>query len=87
MRYVFDNDLHIHSTLSSCSSDPAESTERILAYGVANHLKTLCLTDHFWDDAVPGASGWYAPQNLAAYKSGSAAAAGGRDKIPVRLRD
>lgn len=65
MRYVFDNDLHIHSTLSSCSSDPAESTERILAYGVANHLKTLCLTDHFWDDAVPGASGWYAPQNLA----------------------
>ena len=57
MRYVFDNDLHIHSTLSSCSSDPAESTERILANGVANHLKTLCLTDHFWDDAVPGASG------------------------------
>ena len=63
MRYIFDNDLHIHSTLSSCSSDPEENTGRILSYGVGNKLKTICLTDHFWDSSVPGASGWYAPQN------------------------
>ena len=64
MRYVYDNDMHIHSLLSSCSRDEAQSTARILEYAKQNKLKTICLTDHFWDDKVEGASGWYAPQNF-----------------------
>ena len=64
MRYLIDHDLHIHSMLSSCSSDPAQSTEAILAYAKENGLKRLCLTDHFWDEEVEGASAWYAPQNF-----------------------
>lgn len=28
-----------------------------------NGLRQICLTDHFWDDMVPGASDWYRPQN------------------------
>ncbi len=67
MRYIFDNDLHIHSKLSLCSNDPAESTEAILEYGLKNSLKTICLTDHYWDETVPGAEsfGFYSAQDYA----------------------
>lgn len=63
MKYKFDHDLHIHTGLSSCSSDPEQSAERLLAYAKENKLSTICVTDHFWDESVPGASDWYAPQN------------------------
>ena len=62
MRYIVDHDLHIHSQLSLCSNDPAQTPEAILQYAKDNNLKTICLTDHMWDPAVPGASGWYAKQ-------------------------
>ena len=62
--FVIDHDLHIHSQLSLCSSDPGQTTGRILEYAINNGLSTVCLTDHFWDPAVPGASDWYAVQNL-----------------------
>ncbi len=65
LKYIVDNDLHIHSLLSSCSSDVEQTTQRILEYAKDNSLKTVCLTDHFWDSAVNGASDWYAPQNYA----------------------
>ena len=63
MKYIIDNDLHIHSLLSSCSGDAEQTAERILQYAKANSLKTVCITDHFWDDVIKGASEWYAPQN------------------------
>lgn len=65
MRYIFDNDLHIHSQLSLCSKDPEQTPEAILQYAVDNGLKTVCLTDHYWDENVPGASNWYARQDYA----------------------
>ena len=64
MRYAFDHDYHIHSYLSSCSKDPEQTAERILAYAEENGLKSICVTDHLWDKAVPGASGWYMKQNI-----------------------
>lgn len=63
MKYVIDHDFHIHSRLSSCSNDPEQSTEAILRYAEETGLKTICLTDHYWDERVPGASPWYAVQN------------------------
>lgn len=63
MRYIFDNDLHIHSKISLCSRNENQTPERILKYAIENNLKTICLTDHFWDETVEGASGWYAKQN------------------------
>ncbi len=63
MKYIIDNDLHIHSKISSCSNDPEQTSERILRYAEENGLRTICLTDHFWDDSVEGASNWYRPQN------------------------
>ena len=63
-RFVFDQDLHLHSQLSSCSNDPGQTPARILQYAKESGVKTLCLTDHYWDDAVPDTSKWYAPQNF-----------------------
>ncbi|MBQ7821427.1 MAG: PHP domain-containing protein [Clostridia bacterium] len=63
MKYIIDNDLHIHSKISSRSNDPEQTNERILRYAEENGLRTICLTDHFWDDSVVGASNWYKPQN------------------------
>ncbi len=65
MRFVVDQDYHIHSKLSSCSSDPGQTPERILKYAEDNNLKRLVLTDHFWDETVKGASDWYKPQDFA----------------------
>ncbi len=65
MKYTFDHDLHIHSQVSLCSKDPEHTAKRILQYAVENSLKTICLTDHFWDETTDGASGWYAQQNFA----------------------
>lgn len=70
MKYTIDNDLHIHSKLSSCSDDPEQTTERILRYAEENGLKTICLTDHFWDESVEGASEWYKPQNYKHIEAG-----------------
>lgn len=64
MRFTFDHDLHIHSQLSTCSNDAEQTTERILQYAKDNGLSTICLTDHFWESAVEGASHWYEPQNF-----------------------
>ncbi len=64
MRYVWDNDLHIHSKISLCSDDPEQTTERILEYARENNLKNIVLTDHFWDEKVECASSWYRKQNF-----------------------
>ena len=63
MRIKIDNDMHIHSYISACSGDPEQTAERLLSYAKENGLKTICVADHLWDDAVEGASGWYKPQN------------------------
>ena len=59
MKYILDHDYHIHSMISQCSSDPEQSTENILKAAKARGLKQIVLTDHFWDENVPGASNWY----------------------------
>ncbi len=64
MRYVWDNDMHIHSQLSLCSSDPLQSPERILQYAVDNNLKTVVVTDHVWANASKGCPDWYRQQSL-----------------------
>lgn len=68
MKFIYDHDLHIHSRISSCSSDPKQTNEAILSYARENGLKTVCLTDHYWDERVGGPSEWYAPQNTSHIK-------------------
>ena len=63
--FGFIQDYHIHTQLSSCSSDPEQTAERILQYAHENGLKEVCITDHLWDSAVPDPSDWYRPQDIA----------------------
>lgn len=63
MKYTFDHDYHIHSWISDCSRDPEQTPERIVQYAWENGLCKICLTDHYWDSGVPGASAWYSFQN------------------------
>lgn len=65
MKYRIDHDLHIHTLLSACSKDPEQSPAAILQHAQSYGLSTVCVTDHYWDSAVPGASDWYAPQDFA----------------------
>jgi len=63
MKFSVDHDLHIHSQLSSCSRHPEQTPARILRYAQEENLKTVSLTDHFWDETIAGASPWYEKQN------------------------
>ncbi len=68
MKFQLTQDYHIHSVLSTCSSDERQSPERILRYAIEEGLSEIVITDHLWDSAVPGANAWYAPQNIAHVK-------------------
>lgn len=66
MRYLIDNDLHIHSMLSICSGEPEQNARNILKYAKKYNIKTICLTDHYWDERVPlntAVNWWYEKQN------------------------
>ena len=64
MKFSYDHDYHIHSCLSLCSNDGEQTPGRILEYALENGPKRICITDHFWDSAVPGPSDWYARQDM-----------------------
>lgn len=38
--------------------------QRLLDHAVASGYDIVAITDHLWDSAVPGASEWYAPQDI-----------------------
>jgi len=63
LKFSFDHDLHIHSYLSLCVEDTAQTNERILRYAKENNLKAVALTDHFWDRNVSIAPEWYYKQD------------------------
>ena len=62
--FIVDHDYHIHTFLSDCSSDPEQTPERILRYAKENGYRSVCITDHFWDERAGTPSEWYAPQNF-----------------------
>ena len=64
MKYVIDHDYHIHSYLSSCSRHPEQTKENILKYAKRCAYRSICMTDHFWDSKIDGASNWYMEQNF-----------------------
>ena len=66
MRYVVDHDLHMHSYLSLCANHGHQVPVVMLRYAKENGLSTICLTDHYWDERVPGA------EFLGPYRSGAA---------------
>lgn len=75
--FLPNHDLHCHTRLSACCHE--EGLTARVTYEKARELgyDTVCVTDHLWDADVPGASNWYAPQDiphvLAAREEGRAA--------------
>ena len=67
MRYVIDHDYHLHTHLSLCSEDRLFNPLSMLEHAKREGLTRLVLTDHYWDENVPGAEkhGFYGPQNNA----------------------
>ena len=57
------HDLHFHTHLSSCA--PGTSSLQVMLSALKQSgVTTAGAANHLWDGAVPGASGWYAPQNV-----------------------
>lgn len=59
MRYIADHDFHIHSTVSLCCKDVEQTPERILRYAKSNKYRSICLTNHFWDENVKSEAEWH----------------------------
>lgn len=51
-------DMHIHTHLSLCSRDREQNPTAIIKWAAENGIKTICFTDHLWDNSMPGASIW-----------------------------
>jgi histidinol phosphatase-like PHP family hydrolase len=62
---VVTHDVHVHTVLSACCQDASSTPASILARAAEAGLRVIGFADHLWDSAVPGASDWYRPQDLA----------------------
>ena len=58
-----NHDIHIHTFLSNCSSDPEQVPANMIKQAAALGLKKLGFADHLWCKSLPGASNWYRPQD------------------------
>jgi histidinol phosphatase-like PHP family hydrolase len=57
------HDLHCHTNLSFCA--PRESSLQVILQALKKAgVTTAGIANHLWDSRVPGASSWYAPQNV-----------------------
>ncbi len=59
MRFIADHDFHIHTTISPCCRDEAQTPERLLQYARDNGYKKICITNHFWDNNVKSVNIWH----------------------------
>lgn len=62
--FPINHDLHNHTFLSNCCPDERLIADYVLAFGKEHNYERMVITDHFWDAKVPGASSWYATQDL-----------------------
>lgn len=58
------HDLHTHTMLSSCCSDPEATADAYIKKAHEMGYTTFGFSDHLWDEHVPGASSWYSGQSL-----------------------
>ena len=53
------HDIHTHNILSLCCGDPNATTENYLKKAVELGHRTFGLSNHMWDESIPGASPFY----------------------------
>ena len=56
------HDIHLHTHLSLCAK-PEADVRAYVEYAKAQGITTIGISDHFWDENVPGSPDWYKPQN------------------------
>ena len=59
-----DHDMHVHSPLSACYHDKEITIQEILEAYARLGVERIGFEDHLWDNAMPGASPWYKPQDM-----------------------
>lgn len=60
----FTHDIHTHTLFSSCCTDPAATVEAYVRRAAELGHRIFGISDHLWDETVPGASAWYAGQSV-----------------------
>ena len=58
------HDIHCHTHLSSCAKRESTLKEMVASLKKSG-VSVAGIANHIWDKAVPGASAWYAPQDVA----------------------
>ncbi|MBQ8641179.1 MAG: hypothetical protein IJ480_03095 [Clostridia bacterium] len=58
------HDIHTHNVFSACCGDKTASTAAYLEKEAALGMKLFGLSNHIWDERVPGASAWYRNQTI-----------------------
>ena len=67
------HDIHTHSSLSSCCGDPLATVDAYLQKEKELGMRLFGLSNHLWDERVPGASSWYKYQPIRAAKEAKSA--------------
>ncbi len=57
-------DMHNHTFLSACCMEEAATAEAFINKAAEVGIQVLGISNHCWDDRMPGASPWYAPQTV-----------------------
>ena len=58
------HDLHTHNLFSSCSYDPQATTRNCVRKAMELGHRVFGISNHLWDESVPGASQWYRGQTI-----------------------
>ncbi len=58
------HDVHNHSLLSQCTYDPVATVENFVKRAEELGHTVFGISNHLWDEKVPGASGWYQKQMI-----------------------
>ncbi|MCQ2427232.1 MAG: PHP domain-containing protein [Clostridia bacterium] len=59
-----NHDIHTHTLFSSCCYDPAATVRAFIDRAAGLGHEILGISNHLWDEKVPGASGWYKGQTI-----------------------
>ena len=58
------HDIHTHNLFSGCSYDPAATTANCVKKAMELGHTVYGISNHLWDESVPGASTWYRGQPI-----------------------
>ena len=77
------HDIHTHNRFSNGCTDYTASTAAFLQKEAALGNRVFGLSNHVWDERVPGASGWYRTQSIARCEEARASLAHAPDGMRV----